>query len=93
MLQSNHCEVFPLVGFRVFYSFNDKENVTGTRFVNVNKSSSNFVIQDLEHFEYYLIWIQTITSRDLGPRSIAVETRTLEQGESSYMYVYGVLTK
>ena len=78
--QSNYCEVFPLVGFRVFYSFKDEENVTVTHFVNVNKSNSDVVMQDLENFEYYMIWIQARTSRGLGPKSEAVKTRTLEKG-------------
>ena len=86
LLQSNHCEVFLLLGFRVFYSFNNKENSTVTHSVNVNKSINNVVIQDLENFEYYLIWVQTITSRDLGPKSKAVKTRTLEQGKSCYWF-------
>ena len=81
LLQSNHCEIFPLLGFRVFYSFNDKDNFTLNHFVNGNKSNSNVVIQDLENFEYYLIWIQTITLLGLGPKSKLVKTRTLEQGE------------
>ena len=68
------------MGFRVFYSFKDEEDVTVTHFVNVNKSNSDLVMQDLEIFEYYLIWIQARTSRGLGTKSEAVKTRTLEQG-------------
>lgn len=59
-----------------------------THSVNVNKSINNVVIQDLENFEYYLIWVQMITSRDLGPKSEAVKTRTLEQGKSCYWFVF-----
>lgn len=88
LLQSNHCEIFPLLGFRVFYSFRNKENAMVTHSVNVNKSINNVVIQDLENFEYYLIWVQAITSRDLGPKSKAVKTRTLEQGKSRYWFVF-----
>ncbi|KAJ7375164.1 hypothetical protein OS493_001902 [Desmophyllum pertusum] len=77
--RSNHCEIFPLVGFRAFYAFTDNKNVTFTHFTDVNKSNSNIVIQNLENFEYYLIWLQTKTSRGLGPKSKAVETRTLEK--------------
>ena len=59
-----------------------------THSVNVNKSINNVVIQDLENFEYYLIWVQTITSRDLGPKSKEVKTRTLEQGKSCYWFAF-----
>ena len=74
------------MGFCVFYSFKDEENVTVTHFVNVNKSDSYVIMQDLDNFEHYLIWIQARTSRGLGPKSEVVKARTLEKGESSDSY-------
>ncbi|RMX41265.1 hypothetical protein pdam_00012375, partial [Pocillopora damicornis] len=75
--RSNHCEVFPLQGFRIFYSL--QTNLTNIRFVDVKSPSSHIIIQNLENFENYLLWVQTITPRGLGPKSTAVSTRTLEK--------------
>lgn len=78
------------MGFRVSYNLAEKENVTFAHFLDVNKFNSNAVISNLEHFGYYLFWLQTITSHGLGPKSKAVKTRTLEKGErysANYSYI------
>ena len=76
--QSNHCEVFQSTGFRVYYTLN---GTTWTRSIDVNASTNHVVIQHLEDFEYYLIWLQRITARGLGPKSKEVKIRTLEKGK------------
>ncbi|XP_022784712.1 protein sidekick-1-like isoform X2 [Stylophora pistillata] len=75
--QSNHCEVFPLQGFRTFYSL--QKNVTNIQFVDVKSPKNYIFIQNLENFKYYSLWVQTITSRGLGPKSTVVLARTLEK--------------
>lgn len=84
--RSNHCEVFPLQGFRIFYSL--QTNLTNIRFVDVKSPSNHIVIQNLENFENYLLWVQTITPRGLGPKSTAALTRTLEKGERAKKLFY-----
>lgn len=79
--QSNHCGVFPLRGYRVFYALSNIDNATRSHSIDVNSSTDHVVIQHLENFQYYLIWLQTITTRGLGPPSKAMKIRTIEKGE------------
>ena len=53
-----------------------------TRSSDVNRTTNHIVIQHLEHFEFYFIWLQTLPTRGLGPKSKEVKIRTLEKGES-----------
>lgn len=76
---SNSCEIFPILNLRVFYT-QDIENVTMTRSSDVNRTTNHIVIQHLEHFEFYFIWLQTLTTHGLGPKSKEVKIRTLEKG-------------
>ena len=68
------------MGFRIFYE-KAQDNATDIHYVEVNRSASHIIIENLENFEYYLVWMQAITSRGLGPKSKEVLTRTLEKGE------------
>ena len=53
-----------------------------TRSSDVNRTTNHIVIQHLEHFEFYFIWLQTLTTHGLGPKSKEVKIRTLEKGQS-----------
>ena len=82
-----YCELFPFSELRVFYT-KDTENATGFRSVDVNRSKNHMVIQHLEHFKTYLVWLQTLTTGGLGPKSKAVKTRTLEKGEQYQLHLF-----
>ena len=82
---SNHCEIFQSFGFRVSYQLNNDDSTTRVQYVDTNTSISHLVINNLEKFEYYVIWLQQLTSHGPGAESQRFQLKTLEEGELCVM--------
>ena len=65
---------------RIFYKL--QENWTDMNVRDANFTAGYFVLDNLETFSWYNLYVRVVTSRGLGVKSELFVVRTLEEGES-----------
>jgi len=75
-----HESSIPTIALQIFYKL--EANTTAVKRKEMNITRGYFVLDNLEKFAWYTIWVRSATSRGLGPESESFRIRTLEEGLS-----------
>lgn len=68
----------PTTSLRIFYKLEGNSTVTNIK--DTNATTGFFVLDKLQKFSLYTIWVKSATSRGLGGESERFKIRTLEEG-------------
>lgn len=68
----------PTTDLRIFYKLHG--NLTVTNIKHANATTGFVVLDRLEKFSWYTVWVKSVTSRGLGGESERLKIRTLEEG-------------
>lgn len=68
----------PTTALRIFYKL--EGNTTSLNIVDTNFTTGYFLLDNLEKFSWYTVWVRSVTSRGVGPETHRFRLRTLEEG-------------
>ena len=74
--------VIPTTVLLIFYKLEGNSTVTNVK--DTNATTGIFVLDKLQKFSLYTVWVRSATSRGLGMESEHFKIRTLEEGINYY---------
>ena len=75
---SSYKPIIPTSALRILYEL--QRNVTVANIKDTNVTTGFVVLDKLEKFAWYTVWVKSVTSRGLGVKSECFKIRTLEEG-------------